>query len=242
MPSLRSLASRSDSQPVATEPLGYRCWVGRQAAPATTTRATADNGSVQACPGAVHSSAQRTALQQVTGFAMKTNHLIMSKVARVRPQPSALTVVYLYGTIHTAAAGAPAGARRPGRGGMRRRRASASAFDSPPRRPAGHARTRGVYFARVVRFRADVGCRLKHNQFILPAPVADCPVYERSKEGSPHPRSVDHLSKIATHTAVLQKLTAGVEGLTLATSKATTSIGGQSRPVVVRLPMPRTSQ
>ena len=38
--------------------------------------------------------------------------------------------------------------------------------------------------ARVVRFRADVGCRLKHNQFILP-PVSDCPVDERLKEGSP---------------------------------------------------------
>ena len=32
--------------------------------------------------------------------------------------------------------------------------------------------------------RADVGCRLKHTQFILP-PVSDCPVDERSKEGSP---------------------------------------------------------
>ena len=35
--------------------------------------------------------------------------------------------------------------------------------------------------ARVVRFRADVGCRLKHNQFILP-PVSDCTVDERPNE------------------------------------------------------------
>ena len=91
------------------------------------------------------------------------------------PNPQALCM-YTYVDVAAIVAAARAPARR--RRATRLACAHACACAAPP--------GRAVYWylctsARVVRFRADVGCRLKHNQFSLP-PVSDCPVDERPNE------------------------------------------------------------
>ena len=60
--------------------------------------------------------------------------------------------------------------------------------------------------ARVVRFRADVGCRLKHNQFILP-PVSDCTVDERPNEACTNRRCFarGYLDDMGTLSAAFDK-------------------------------------